>query len=365
MSAKATEWALEMPIKPSEKIVLVKLAKYANNDGECFPGLDRLQEDCQMSRPTLLSKLKKLVELGLISKQRRHNGSGHKLSNSYQLKLIKRPESLSKDSLPRSQENPLVKNSYVGIFNPNKEHSSSNIILPSNNIHDITNINKEKNTKKENSDILDSSANVSCSFYNQSNKEAESDQSPATFAAGHVNYPVDFTKKRYTSDNKNYPKSQKIQKVSSKNLPPIPVLPEIILQENWDAFLEHRRALKSPMSHIAQVRAIALLERLSKSGNDPNQVIEQSIINGWKGLFEIKKSYIHPFEAAKQRELQELAEKRKRADEQRRALEARKRAEEDEWQRSRQKNMQVGVQNIHTLREILSKAPQMPKRGVN
>lgn len=65
-------------------------------------------------------------------------------------------------------------------------------------------------------------------------------------------------------------------------------LPDWLPEEQWLAFLEHRHALKSAMTPHAQKLAITELRKLRDQGHHPAQVLEQSIINGWKGLFEIK-----------------------------------------------------------------------------
>jgi hypothetical protein len=52
--------------------------------------------------------------------------------------------------------------------------------------------------------------------------------------------------------------------------------------------VEHRQAIKSPLTTVAQTRALAVLERMAAEGQDPARVIEQSIVNGWKGFFPVK-----------------------------------------------------------------------------
>ena len=58
-------------------------------------------------------------------------------------------------------------------------------------------------------------------------------------------------------------------------------------QELWEKFKKHRKALKAPMTEHAEELAIKTLETLMGEGNDPKAVMERSILNGWKGLFEL------------------------------------------------------------------------------
>ncbi len=64
------------------------------------------------------------------------------------------------------------------------------------------------------------------------------------------------------------------------------VLPEWLDAELWAEFLLHRKTLKKPMTDYAQGLAFKTLERVRAAGHDPRASIEQSIFNGWQGLFE-------------------------------------------------------------------------------
>jgi uncharacterized protein YdaU (DUF1376 family) len=65
-------------------------------------------------------------------------------------------------------------------------------------------------------------------------------------------------------------------------------LPEWISNDSFEAFIEHRKKLKAPMTHLAQTRLVAELSRLREDGNEPHAVLDQSILNGWKGVFPLK-----------------------------------------------------------------------------
>ena len=62
-------------------------------------------------------------------------------------------------------------------------------------------------------------------------------------------------------------------------------LPDWLDAEVWDSFVKFRKEIKAPLSVHAAELALRKLERLRKEGQDPTQVIEQSILSGWKGLF--------------------------------------------------------------------------------
>lgn len=79
---------------------------------------------------------------------------------------------------------------------------------------------------------------------------------------------------------------KKIKKTSSPK--PDNQLPSWLPKELWEEFVQHRKLIKSPMSELAQKKALTQLGKMREAGQDIEAVINRSIINGWKGLFEIK-----------------------------------------------------------------------------
>lgn len=69
---------------------------------------------------------------------------------------------------------------------------------------------------------------------------------------------------------------------------PAEPLPDWLPLEAWKAFLGMRRQIKKPLTVDAFPLAIRKLEKLRALGNDPRAVLEQSTLNSWQGLFELK-----------------------------------------------------------------------------
>lgn len=65
-------------------------------------------------------------------------------------------------------------------------------------------------------------------------------------------------------------------------------LPEWINQDSWNGFIDMRKKIKAPMTEKAMSLAISNLDKLRSAGNEPNAVLDQSTMNSWKGLFELK-----------------------------------------------------------------------------
>jgi len=83
-------------------------------------------------------------------------------------------------------------------------------------------------------------------------------------------------------DHKPTPKPQ------PKKPPEPEEIPDWLPPAAWQDFLDHRKSLKAPMSELARTKAINKLDQLRREGNNPCEVLEQSIVNGWKGVFEVK-----------------------------------------------------------------------------
>lgn len=81
--------------------------------------------------------------------------------------------------------------------------------------------------------------------------------------------------------------SKKNQRRGAASAAPF-VLPDWIPKEHWDAYEEMRNKIRKPMTDAARRMAVLKLGNLNEQGHPPNQVLRQSVFNGWQGLFPIK-----------------------------------------------------------------------------
>ena len=65
----------------------IALANKRDAHGYCHPSLSQLAHDAMISRPSLLKNLKRLEEVGLITRRRRTAEGGVLLSNEYYVPL--------------------------------------------------------------------------------------------------------------------------------------------------------------------------------------------------------------------------------------------------------------------------------------
>ena len=64
--------------------------------------------------------------------------------------------------------------------------------------------------------------------------------------------------------------------------------PEWIPLDTWNGFLEHRNDIKAKFSVKAQELTVKKLDKWRTKGHDITEILNNSIMNGWKGVFEPK-----------------------------------------------------------------------------
>ena len=89
-------------------------------------------------------------------------------------------------------------------------------------------------------------------------------------------------------------KKEKKVKKGNNNNPPISPLDEMVselpvdLQESVKEFIEHRKQIKAPMNELSLKKMLNQLSKLSGGNTEMcKAILDQSIINGWKGIFEL------------------------------------------------------------------------------
>ncbi|EAZ0558060.1 helix-turn-helix domain-containing protein [Salmonella enterica] len=90
MSMTLMAWAMAIKTgNPIRKLVLIKLADNANDNGECRPSYQHIADHCECSRSAVRSHIDALIGMGVLTKENRmgiNNGKGN-TSNVYYLNL--------------------------------------------------------------------------------------------------------------------------------------------------------------------------------------------------------------------------------------------------------------------------------------
>lgn len=89
------------------------------------------------------------------------------------------------------------------------------------------------------------------------------------------------------------PESATPRRRAAKAPPPkphgTPELPPWLDAKLWAGFKKWRSDIKKPMTPFAEELAIGKLAKLRDQGNDPAEVIAQSVTSNWSGLFPVKR----------------------------------------------------------------------------
>ncbi|GIU15665.1 hypothetical protein TUM4261_33030 [Shewanella sp. c952] len=99
---------------PLRKLVLIKLADNASDTGECWPSYQHIAEQCEISRRSVMSHVKKLEDEGFLKREYRKGEKGNS-TNIFHLNLAMNCKTLGgeadsppseRDSLPSAGDSP-------------------------------------------------------------------------------------------------------------------------------------------------------------------------------------------------------------------------------------------------------------------
>ena len=90
---------------------------------------------------------------------------------------------------------------------------------------------------------------------------------------------------RSQNDRHPHPQSQPLLQSQPQSSPQ---LPPWLPPESWSHYQDHRKNKRAKLTPRAAALCFRTLEKLREKGQDPIAVIEQSIANGWTGLFPVQ-----------------------------------------------------------------------------
>jgi DNA-binding MarR family transcriptional regulator len=206
----------------------------------------------------------------------------------------------SESTLRRHLKN-LVKSGLI-LIDRDKKNKSCNCYRPSPHLinYHQNNRNEQKNHQSElNGSNGKHRSNMTGDFINTGHIcTVHTGQKRPVFNCTNCIQPIEL------NEEKQYdilPKEKEERKNKRKYIKPLPlltekmVLPFWLRDEDWNDFLENRKLMKSPMSFIAQKKAITQLKKMHDEGEDVKEVINQSIINNWKGFFPVRQGISYAY----------------------------------------------------------------------
>lgn len=200
---------------PLRKLVLIKLADNASDQGECWPSYQHIADQCEISKRSVMNHIAALCDSGLVKKVTRKGEKGNS-SNIYLLHLDGAGDSLGGSA----------NNSLSGAANS----PGSAGVAPGGSAGD----------------------------------------SPRT---SHSFEPVNEPKKKGFDAKKES-------------------IPDWLDREIWFNWIDYRNEIKKPFKtkKTFELQVKFLLECLDE-GYSPEEIINQSITNGWQGLFKPKNNH--------------------------------------------------------------------------
>jgi len=88
MSIKLMAQAWETPLSGNQKLVLLALADYANDDGVCYPSVKTISAKTGSSERTVKYIIKAFEIIGICSHEKRNRENGSRSSNLYNIKIV-------------------------------------------------------------------------------------------------------------------------------------------------------------------------------------------------------------------------------------------------------------------------------------
>lgn len=79
MSFQAMAWAVKQKVgNATGKAILIMLANYADEKGECFPSQERLADECECSVSTVARWIQAFEGIGFLSRQKQYGEGGYR-----------------------------------------------------------------------------------------------------------------------------------------------------------------------------------------------------------------------------------------------------------------------------------------------
>lgn len=132
------------------------------------------------------------------------------------------------------------------------------------------------------------SASENCSKSNQKSLPRDGEKSPETGTRKSLPRDAIVPKQGLISPETGTHKRQdtitKDNNTKNKGLD-LSVLPEWLSVQTVQDFIEYRKTIKKPVTQVALSRLISKLDGFRQQGADPNACLDESIVNGWQGVF--------------------------------------------------------------------------------
>lgn len=234
MSIAIIAQALEIKVGSApRKLVLVKLADNANDAGKCWPSLKHICEQTELSERSVRNHIRSLEGMGLVFTEHRQK-DGVNLPSVYHLRLQGSPGEYAAND--------------AGVGHD----------VPGGGAGDAGGVGHEM------------------------------PGGGASGAGGIVS--ESSTGNRQGNPAPHGPPSRETAKQRTERLATMNPLPGHIPADAWAEYVRHRHETGKAMTDRAAKMALNKLEKMHQEGLDVREALEQSVANGWQGLFPPRKN---------------------------------------------------------------------------
>jgi hypothetical protein len=334
MSIEAMSWVLKLDIsRSSEKFIMVCMANYADERGVCFPSIATLARDTSQDRKTIIANLKRLSETGLL------RDTGHRVGPTKSVpvyQLVGMP-SASAVHYTYKTTNPETGEFYIGMRSFNGDPELDTYRGSSRWVVDL--IGRGVPLHREVLEWFDNPVEAKAAELRlfrelgahdlcrnehaphgasrelkaahwargaengtaSSGAKNGTPSSSTVFPSSSTVFPPKQSQKRDTeppvnpSDkppvnpipaNPPNPPEKKSRKRKDPPAAPVVVLPDWLPESTWNSWVEHRVALKAPLTDRAAELCIKRLAEMRAEGHDPIEAIDQSVRGGkWTDIY--------------------------------------------------------------------------------
>lgn len=235
-------------LRRDSKVIYAYLCSYADKDGVCYPTRARIKAALQMNDKTFKRYMDPLIDLGVVEVERTTNPRGLLGRNIYHL-----THNICQDTAHRDASQQVASQQVASQQVASQQVASRRVASYQDTSQSRCISKGSININNYNSNIL-----------NNNNINSNT-----------INNTLDGTSPK---DAKSHTRKSELVKYSDD-----PELNDAIVE-----FIKFRKGIKKPMSDRAITLMMNKLESLSHDKHEQVQILNQSIMQGWTGLYALK-----------------------------------------------------------------------------
>jgi len=268
MSLDATRWAWQQRCgKGVDKLVLMSMADRADEAHCCYPSISRLTFDTELNRKTVQGAISRMVECGLIL------DTGKRKGRTGQVKVYQLVGVPDRYNPAQVKPVPRANAPINGSLTKNRPEDSAVItpVQPQIGNEPIKGIVSIAASKEPVYGVVKEPIYglVKQPIYGLQNLSVESTKEPTSLKKQKL------TKEKFESEK---PKTEKYKGIELINLP------DGLSIQSAKNFIDHRKAIKKPLTQHGFSLYLSALQTCTDCGLDLNQIVDETIDAGWQSI---------------------------------------------------------------------------------